>query len=369
MSYHGLLPRTEFDSLLTALRSMGAECIGPTVRDHAIVYAPLGSSSELPVGAQDQQAPGSYKLNHGDNNRWFAWANGPQALKPLLFAPEEPLWQVERETDGGLDFQAQIPDVGLTAVIGVRACDLAALALQDQHFINGDNIDQAYASRRQDLILIAVNCTHPAATCFCHASGDGPNASDHYDILLDELEEGFAVQSGSVRGKEIIDQLALQPLTPSHEKQITTAHSTAIEQQSRGLPDIDIPALLLQQQESNRWQLIGEKCLSCGNCTSVCPTCFCHHTIDETSLDGRLTTRLRQWDSCFSQDHSYIHGFTLRPDAALRYRQWLTHKFSGWVEQYGRSGCVGCGRCISWCPVGIDVTEEIQLLAQETSHA
>ena len=170
-------------------------------------------------------------------------------------------------------------------------------------------------------------------------------------------------------GKEIINNLALQSLTKPHNEQIQAAHSAAIEQQTRGLPDADLPELLFNQQESTRWQLLGDKCLSCGNCTSVCPTCFCHHTIDETSLDGRLTTRLRQWDSCFSKDHSYIPGFTLRPDAALRYRQWLTHKFASWVEQYGRSGCVGCGRCISWCPVKIDVTEELQLIAQEASHA
>ena len=369
MSYHGLLARTQFDSLIATLRSMGAQCIGPTVRDHAIVYAPITSSKALPQGIRDQQAPGSYKLSSENGTRWFAWANGPQALKPLLFSPQEPLWQVEREDDGGLRFQVQIPDVSLTAVIGVRACDLAAMALQDQHFINGNNIDQAYATRRQDLIIIAVNCTHPAATCFCHATGDGPAASDHYDILLDELDEGFAVQSGSVRGDEIINKLSLNALTESHEKQIRAAHNTAVEQQSRGLPRTDIAALLFQQQESNRWQMIGERCLSCGNCTSVCPTCFCHHTIDEPTLDGTLTTRLRQWDSCFSQDHSYIHGFTLRPNTALRYRQWLTHKFAGWIEQYGRSGCVGCGRCISWCPVEIDVTEELQLFAGDAGHA
>lgn len=369
MAYNGLLPRTEFDSLLDTLSSMGARCIGPTVRDHAIVYGPLTSANALPQGIHDQQAPGSYQLSNQQDNRWFAWANGPQALKPLLFAPEEELWQVRRESDGGLDFETQVPDSGLLAVIGVRACDLAAMTLQDQHFINGDNIDQAYASRRQNLILIAINCTHPAATCFCHATGDGPTAKEHYDLLLDEIEEGFAIQSGSGRGDEIVKQLSLQPLTTKQEQKIANDHDIAIEQQTRGLPDSDLESLLFQQQESPLWQVIGEKCLSCGNCTSVCPTCFCHHTIDETSLDGNITTRLRQWDSCFSQEHSYIHGITLRADTTLRYRQWLTHKFAGWVKQYGRSGCVGCGRCISWCPVGIDVTEELQLLHQEAGHA
>ncbi len=369
MSYIGLLPRTDFDSLIAALKASGAQCLGPTLRDHAIVYAPLSTSAELPQGVHDQQAPGSYRLSKTNDARWFAWANGPQALKPLLFSPQEPLWQVEREMDGGLVFHTQVPEVHLTAVIGVRACDLAAMALQDQHFISGDNIDQAYASRRQQLIIVAVNCTHPASTCFCHATGDGPVIQDHYDILLDELDDGFAIQTGSSRGEAIVAQLRLHALTPQHHQQIQAAHDAAVEHQSRYLPATDIAALLLQHQQAEHWQNIGDRCLACGNCTSVCPTCFCHHTIEQPELDGKITTRLRQWDSCFSQDHSYIHGITLRPDSASRYRQWLTHKFATWIAQYGRSGCVGCGRCISWCPVEIDVTEELHHFAQVADHA
>jgi sulfhydrogenase subunit beta (sulfur reductase) len=369
MSFIGLLPRTRFDSLIDTLTSMGAQCLGPTVRDGAIVYAPIHSSSAFPQGIHDQQSPGSYKLTNNNGIRWFAWANGPQALKPLLFAPEDKLWQVKRDDTGRLDFESCVPTPQWTAIIGVRACDLAALALQNKHFLAGSEPDQAYAIRHQHLIVIAVNCTHPAATCFCHATGDGPTASEHYDILLDELEEGFAVKIGSVKGKEIIENLSLQSLTDSHLAAIENAHNTARQQLTRGLPATDIPDLLFNQQESRRWRSIGEKCLSCGNCTAVCPTCFCHQTFEHTALDGTQSMRLRQWDSCFSQGHSYIHGITLRQGTHLRYRQWLTHKFASWVQQYNRSGCVGCGRCITWCPVGIDVTEELQRLAEDAGHA
>ena len=367
MSIIGLLPRTRFDSLIDTLTSMGAQCLGPTVQDGAIVYAPVSSSSAFPQGIHDQQSPGNYKLTNDNGICWFAWANGPQALKPLLFAPEEKLWQVERDKTGHLRFHAHVPQVQSTAIIGVRACDLAALALQNKHFLVG--MDQAYATRFQHLIVIAVNCTHPAATCFCHATGDGPTASEHYDLLLDELDEGFAIKIGSVKGKEIAEQLSLQPLTESQLAAIDTAHNTARQQLSRSLPDTDIPALLFSQQESSHWQSTGEKCLACGNCTAVCPTCFCHQTVEQVTLDDTRSVHLRQWDSCFSQAHSYIHGFTLRQQTHFRYRQWLTHKFASWVQQYDRSGCVGCGRCISWCPVGIDVTEELQRLAEEAGHA
>ena len=369
MSFIGLLPRSQFDSLIDTLNSMGAQCLGPIVQDGAIVYAPLGSSTAFPQGIHDQQSPGNYKLTADNGTRWFAWANGPQALKPLLFAPEEKLWQVEQDKAGRLKFQTIVPSQQLTAIIGIRACDLAALALQNKHFLSGLEADPAYATRFQHLLVIAVNCTHPAATCFCHATGDGPTATEHYDILLDELDEGFAIKIGSIKGKEIVDKLSLLSLTESHLAAIDTAHNTARQQLTRRLPNTDIPALLFKQQESTHWQTIGEKCLSCGNCTAVCPTCFCHHTIEEPALDGTHSLRLRQWNSCFSQRHSYIHGITLRQETRFRYRQWLTHKFASWVQQYGRSGCVGCGRCITWCPVGIDVTEELQQFAEDASHA
>ncbi len=369
MSFIGLLPRARFDSLIDILIAMGAQCLGPVIQDGAIVYAPVRSSAEFPQGLHDQQSPGSYRLITDNTPRWFAWANGPQALKPLLFAPEEKLWQVKRDPSGQLEFETHVPPANLTAVIGVRACDLAALALQNKHFLGGNEPDPAYAIRYQHLIVIAVNCTHPAATCFCHVTGDGPTASENYDILLDELDEGFAVRIGSVRGKEIANQLSLESLTAAHLAAIDKANVTARQQFTRRLPETDIPDLLFSQQESRRWLEVGERCLSCGNCTSVCPTCFCHHTIEEPALDGTHSERWRQWNSCFSQRHSYIHGITLRQETRFRYRQWLTHKFASWVPQYGRSGCVGCGRCITWCPVGIDVTEELQHFAEDARNA
>lgn len=367
MAFDGFLPRDQFNALLKTLVSQGFRCIGPVVKEQAIVYAPLFSADELPVGIQDQQAAGSYRLSRNKNKRWFNWANGPQALKPLVFAPEETLWQVERDRQNRLSFHSQSPLPKATAVIGVRACDLAALTLQDQHFLDGV-ADEAYQARREKLLLIAVNCTQPAETCFCHATGDGPTANAHFDLLLDECDDGFAVQAGSDKGKQLAQKLPLEPVSNSHITEIQAANQLAAEKQSRHLPQTNLQDVLYKGIESPRWQAIAERCLSCGNCTAVCPTCFCHSTHDEPAADGKHSRHVRQWDSCFTQGHSYIHGIVLRSDTRQRYRQWLTHKFAGWIEQYGRSGCVGCGRCISWCPVGIDVTQELHLLAGEATH-
>jgi ferredoxin len=369
MSFRGFLSRDRFDTLFDALHKIGAQCIGPSVKDGTISYINLSSSGQFPQNVNDQQSPGNYRLTDTNDSRWFAWANGAQALKPLVFAPQEILWHSGRDAAGGLAFVTHTPEPPLTAVFGVRACDLAALALQDQHFLHPPGQDAAYASRRRQLILIAVNCTHPAATCFCHSTGDGPEVSKGYDLLLDELDDGFAVRSATTMGEQIVQQLPLETLQPSQLNAITDANQQAAEQQTRHLPDSNIEQVLNSLPDSARWHDIAERCLSCGNCTAVCPSCFCHSQHDEPAADGANATHIRQWDSCFTRGHSYIHGLVIRSETRFRYRQWLTHKFASWIQQYGRSGCVGCGRCITWCPVGIDVTEELNGLAMEYEDA
>jgi Fe-S-cluster-containing hydrogenase component 2 len=121
----------------------------------------------------------------------------------------------------------------------------------------------------------------------------------------------------------------------------------------------DIRNLLHRNQEHPRWDDVAERCLACTNCTLVCPTCFCSSVEDVTDLSFENAERIRRWDSCFNPEFASVHGGNFRPTIRGRYRQWLTHKFASWFDQFDVSGCVGCGRCITWCPVGIDVTEEI----------
>jgi len=359
----GYLARAELDALLAALSGQGYRCVGPQVEAGALQYRDLQSADQLPAGLRDAQAPGSYRLEASESARQFAWANGPQALRPLTFAPREPLWRAERTPDAELSFTTLVPELEPVAVIGVRACDLAALRLQDAHFLHGARPDAAYAARRAQLFLVAVNCTHPAATCFCVSTGDGPEAGDDCDLILDELDAGFVVRSASPRGAALLAPLDLQPVQPEQQADIERQHAQARAAQTRELPSRDLRGLLDRALEHPRWVDVAARCLSCGNCTSVCPACFCHSEQDHPDLDGAGSTHYREWDSCFTQGHSYIHGITIRSDTRLRYRQWLTHKLGTWHDQYGRSGCVGCGRCIAWCPVGIDITEEVAALA------
>lgn len=352
------LPRARLQHLLDALGRAGFRSIGPKLKDGAIVYGTLASAAELPAGVGDDQTPGAYRVSHNAGPRTFAWANGPQALKPLLFAPREILWRAERRPDGSLAFSADLPDAKPLAVIGVRACDLAALALQDQHFLHGAYPDPYYARRREELFLVAVNCSHPAATCFCASTGDGPRATRNFDLALDELDDGFVAECASERARALVAGLELAPATPRQITETRRQTEQAARAQTRRLPGRNLRDALFANLEHPRWAEVAERCLSCGNCTSVCPTCFCHSEPEQPRIDGASSEHAREWDSCFTRGHSYIHGLTVRPDTRTRYRQWLTHKLGGWHDQYGRSGCVGCGRCIAWCPTGIDITEE-----------
>jgi ferredoxin len=350
------------DALVGVLRARGYRVLGPTVRDRAIVYAELETGAELPVGWTDRQDGGTYRLERRGDDARFGYAVGPHSWKQFLFPPRIRLWRARRNGDTTLEVEEEPTDEMPLAFFGVRSCDLHAIATQDRIFMGGRFVDRDYAARREGAFVVAANCFEPGGTCFCVSMGTGPRVEAGYDLAVTEILEGthrLLVEVGTERGAAVFSELRSRPAEQADADAAERAVAGAAARMGRQMETGDLRDLLANNLEHPRWNDVAERCLTCGNCVLVCPTCFCSTVEDHTDLAGEHAERWRTWDTCFSVDHSYIHGGSVRPDNRSRYRQWMTHKLGTWHDQFGTSGCVGCGRCITWCPVGIDITEEV----------
>ncbi|MFE0130685.1 4Fe-4S dicluster domain-containing protein [Streptomyces sp. NPDC059037] len=320
-----VLDRNGLNALVAELNADGRRVVGPTVRDGAIVLAELESADQLPYGWGVELEAGHYRLRRRGDGAAFAHSAGPQSWKNFLHPQREKLWSADRAPDGTVAISTETADRPSYAFLGVRPCDLRAIAIQDRVLTGGHFKDTGYEERRRGAFLIAAECTEPGATCFCVSMGGGPGADAGFDLALTEV----------------------------------------VDRMRRAMPPVSLRQLMGSSLEAERWDDIASRCLTCGNCMMVCPTCFCTTTEEVTDLTGDHAERRQRWDSCFDLDFSYVHGGPVRSSGRSRYRQWLTHKLGTWHDQFDSSGCVGCGRCIVWCPVGIDITEEVAALKDE----
>jgi formate hydrogenlyase subunit 6/NADH:ubiquinone oxidoreductase subunit I len=358
----------QLGKLIDALVRKGYEVIGPRLRDGAIVYDEVASVHDLPAGWTDEQEPGRYRLKRREDDALFGYTVGPQSWKNYLYPAEVRLWSAERQGETFRILNNEAAPQRAQAFLGARACELAAIAVQDRVLLEDKYRDPIYDRHRRGTFIIAVQCTQAASTCFCVSMGTGPQVQDGFDLVLTELlgAEGhrFLVAAGSGRGAEILNELQTVPVTEADRQQGEAQVEAAARQQVRSIDTAGIKELLYENFEHPRWDNVASRCLTCANCTMVCPTCFCTSVEDVTDITGDHAERWRRWDSCFTQSFSYIHGGSVRTSAKARYRQWMTHKLASWIDQFGSSGCVGCGRCITWCPVGIDITEEVRAIRE-----
>jgi formate hydrogenlyase subunit 6/NADH:ubiquinone oxidoreductase subunit I len=356
-----MISRQALQCLLDVLRGQNYEVIGPTARDGAIVYDRIKGLADLPAGWTDRQEPGRYRLEHRPDGALFGFTVGPQAWKRFLHPPVETLWTMQRGEDGVTLGNGDSASPKF-AFIGVRACELHAIAIQDRVFSQGPYPDAAYTRRRRDAFMVAVNCGQAGGTCFCLSMQTGPRADSGFDLALTELIDDncheFLVEVGSEAGAEILKQIPCRSATDQEMARAAAVVERTKGQMGRHLQTDGLKELLLGNLNHPRWDDVAGRCLTCGNCTMVCPTCFCTTVEDHSDLSGTSAERVRKWDSCFTMDFSFIHGGSVRKSPRSRYRQWMTHKLATWIDQFGVSGCVGCGRCITWCPVGIDITAE-----------
>jgi ferredoxin len=350
------------EAVITAVRERGYTVIAPTVREGAISYEPVTSASQLPRGVGDEQAPARYRLRERDDAAVFGFATAPSSWKRYLYPPATTLWRARRDERGTVAFEETAAPVPRYAFLGVRACELAAILVHDRVFRGAAHPDPTYAARRRELFIIAVHCGSPSGVCFCTSMDTGPRAREGFDLAITELLDAntprYVIEAGSAAGQELLDTLTAQPATAQDLDAAQAVTDASAQQMGRQMETRGLPEMLQRNLEHPRWDDVAARCLSCGNCTMACPTCFCSDDVEAQAPDGDSSSRVREWASCFSHDFSYIHGGTVRQTVRSRYRQWMTHKLGTWWEQFGTSGCVGCGRCIAWCPVGIDITEE-----------
>ncbi|WP_406510070.1 4Fe-4S dicluster domain-containing protein [Streptomyces sp. NBC_00212] len=367
-----VLDRQGLEALVAALVAGGRTVVGPTVRDGAIVLAELDSAEQLPYGWGVELEAGRYRLRRREDGAAFAHSAGPQSWKNFLHPQREKLWSADRSAEGEVTVRAERPLPPSYAFLGVRPCDLRAIAIQDRVLSGGHFQDTGYAERRRGAFLIAVECTEPGATCFCVSMGTGPGADSGFDLALTEVVDDtghrFLVRVGSEEGATLLDALPRREADAATTGAAREAVAGAVDKMGRSMPPVDLHALMGASLEAERWDDVASRCLTCGNCTMVCPTCFCTTTEEVTDLTGDHAERWQRWDSCFDLDFSHLHGGPVRASSRSRYRQWLTHKLGTWHDQFNSSGCVGCGRCIVWCPVGIDITEEVTALKEETER-
>jgi sulfhydrogenase subunit beta (sulfur reductase) len=364
-----VIQRGDFDALLGALVRRGYVIVGPTVRDQAIVYDRIASSADLPVGWTDEQDGGHYRLRRREDGALFGYAVGPHSWKKYQLPAEVRLWRARVDERGGLVELEEGPrEPPRYAFLGARSCELHAIGILDRVLLGSSRPDPADRARTEDVFVIAVQCGQAGGTCFCVSMNTGPVAEKGFDLALTEVIEAgahyFVVEVGSSRGEQVLGDVPHRSASDSSRAAATAVHERTAAQMGRELDTTGIKELLYRNYEHPRWDEVAERCLTCGNCTMVCPTCFCTTVEDMTDLDGTHVERQQRWDSCFTVDYSQLSGGPVRSSARSRYRQWMTHKLSTWIDQFGSSGCVGCGRCITWCPVGIDITEEARAIRE-----
>jgi ferredoxin len=364
-------------AVIDALAARGYTVIGPTVSGGAIVNAPIRTLDDLPRGWGDEQESAHYRLRRRDDDAFFGFAAGAQSAKPVFFPTDELMWRGRRtreaftaETVSDGPNQAEPAEHGPYALIGVRSCDLHAIAIHDRVLAGRIQADAHYVARREGAFIVSVSCADPGGTCFCVSMGTGPRPEGgqhaRFDLSLTELLDGdvhrFVVEVGSARGAEVLTDISSPPASIDDLSAADEVAALAAGRMGRTLDTDGLKELLYANVESPHWEDVASRCLACTNCTMVCPTCFCTTVNDVSDLTGDIAERHRVWDSCFDADFSYIHGGTVRDSTKSRYRQWMTHKLGSWIDQFGTSGCVGCGRCVTWCPAAIDITAEAAAL-------
>ena len=293
----------QFHRLLDSIQEGGYKLLGPMIQNEAIIYDEIHSPQDLPIGWTDEQDPGRYRLKRRSDEAYFGYNLGQHSWKKYLFPPSEKLFSARKE-NGRVIFQESFPPIEKMAFIGIRACEIRALLVQDKVFKNKIDTYMQYQKRRDNLFIMAVSCTKSVNTCFCASMNAGPEVTDGYDLALTEIiddhEHYFVISIGSAKGQAFCDPLVLELAGEAQCEAARCAVEKNREHMVRHVDNEHVHDMLSKSFNCKRWDEVAERCINCANCTLVCPTCFCSDSEDQASLDGRESERWQTWDSCFN---------------------------------------------------------------------
>lgn len=337
--------------------------IGPAIDGGVLILKEI-DFHHLPSGFRDSQSPGHYRLLNEKDENIFSFSNGPDSFKRFLHPPFKEVFGFSK-TKKGLQITEPLEKNIPIAFFGMRSCDIEALRILDKVFSGLDG--NTYHVIRKNSFIIGLNCLYPGENCFCLSLNTGPEIKNSCNMIITELKEHLLIESGD-EGIELLRGIDYEVGSKEDLREKGLVIEQCKTMIKRSVNTKDLPSKIYRNPEHPRWSQVADRCLACGNCTQVCPTCFCNSTFDSINISSLRRTegfsgkRIRVWDSCFSMNFARVHGGNFRPSRRARYRQWLSHKLGYWIDQFGVIGCVGCGRCITWCPVGIDITEELKAI-------
>jgi ferredoxin len=312
----------------------------------------------------DKRGQAVFKKIDGPERLFLEYRSTMLSPRRFIYPPSRTLVTIERDLNRCVGASAD--DAARPLLFAVHPCDMQAISVLDGVLL-GDYRDPHYEKMRKAAVTVVLNCAKACEKGFCASMGSGPflKLREGYDIELTRLrsddggEGGYLVEHGSRRGKMLVERGSR--MKKADKKAFAEKVRLEAEASRSFVRRLDtdglVDALGRNLDHPVYRRTAEEKCLGCTNCTMVCPTCYCYNVSDETSLDLKRTVRKRQWDSCQELNFARVHGGNFRSSREARLRQFVTHKLCTWVEQYGCFGCVGCGRCMTWCPTGIDLAE------------
>lgn len=333
-----VMPAKRLNEFIRGLKKFG-QVHAPVKKDEIHVYAPLRDIKQLDL----------------------SWVRTLLPLKKYLLPPQEKLLEYT------LDGEVKEPEIGEEKIIifGAHPCEIWGVNILDEVF-SYKIVDKSYFRRRNNLIIIGYSCT-PDDKCFCQSMGTD-TVSSGFDLFFSELNGDYLVGIGSSVGERIISANArlFRPVTREDIEKYRMKNEERRSKFTLHLEVSDLPTILGLEYESEIWEDLGELCVGCGSCSLVCPTCYCFNVRDIVDLDMKTCKRIREWDNCMLKDYALVAGgHNFRGQRADRVKNRYYHKQQGFVEQFGRPSCVGCGRCIVSCPVKINVVEVFQKIRGE----